>query len=207
MMSELASPADPLVLADGTKVDPATGKVIREKRNTLEVPRGSEAQKQMMQVRRRLVDLPEVPEKMHAVGLVLMYELFGLPDQDIALACGITAQQVGVIKMADAYKTLSDEIVQSVIAQDADVIRNSFHANAMAAADRINEFIHSDSEGIALSASKDALDRAGFRPADVVEHRHNVAGGLTIEITHRNDDNELPIIDIDVAEVEDAHAS
>ena len=36
-----------------------------------------------------------------------------------------------------------------------------------------------------MSAARDILDRSGHRPADVVEHRHRVDGGLVIEYVKR----------------------
>ena len=48
--------------------------------------------------------------------------------------------------------------------------------------------------GTRMAAAKDVLDRAGHRPADVIEHKHSLEGGLTIEYIDHKD--EIPTIDI-----------
>jgi hypothetical protein len=45
-----------------------------------------------------------------------------------------------------------------------------------------------------MTAAKDVLDRAGQRPVDIIEHRHKMEGGLTIEYVDKKDD--IPTIDI-----------
>ena len=54
----------------------------------------------------------------------------------------------------------------------------------------------SDNETTRMSAAKDVLDRAGQRPADVIEHKHKMEGGLTIEYVEKKDD--IPTINIDL---------
>jgi hypothetical protein len=46
-----------------------------------------------------------------------------------------------------------------------------------------------------MSAARDILDRSGHRPADVVEHRHRMDGGLVIEVVRR-DAVSVPTIDM-----------
>ena len=57
------------------------------------------------------------------------------------------------------------------------------------------DLLDSDSESTRGVAAKDVLDRAGQRPVDVVEHRHKMEGGLTIEYVEKKDD--IPTIDVD----------
>ena len=49
-----------------------------------------------------------------------------------------------------------------------------------------------------MAAAKDVLDRAGHRPADIVEHKIKMEGGLTIEYVDKKDD--IPVIDITLEE-------
>ena len=62
------------------------------------------------------------------------------------------------------------------------------------AATTVVGLLNSDNETTQLSAAKDILDRAGHRPVDVIEHRHKMEGGLTIEYVEKKDD--IPTIDI-----------
>ena len=51
-----------------------------------------------------------------------------------------------------------------------------------------------------MTAANNILDRAGHRPADIIEHRHKVEGGLTIEYI-KNEEQNIPTIDITPNEV------
>jgi hypothetical protein len=48
---------------------------------------------------------------------------------------------------------------------------------------------------LAFKASQDILDRAGHRPADVIEHRHRMEDSLNIVITKRDETKQLPTLE------------
>lgn len=191
----LADATAPLVLADGRKIDPATGQVIRE-RKTIEVPRAADAQRQVVSVRRTLAELPIPPKNMPAIAVVMSYTLWGLSEENIALAMELTLDQVRRIKMSEAYNSFHNTVVQTLNETQATEVRSLISKQATNAVGKIVELMESEREDIALSASKDLLDRAGHRPADVVEHRHSVEGALQIEIIRKTDGGELPTIDV-----------
>ena len=60
-----------------------------------------------------------------------------------------------------------------------------------------------DEEGaLGFAAAKDILDRAGHRPADVVEHRHRLDNSLQIEIIRKDENTaSLPVIDAEFEEL------
>ena len=196
----LASPSAPLKLADGRLVYP-DGSVIdpSEARNEfVEVPTNREATQLVVAARRKLADLPDVPRTMNTISVVLSYTLFGLDDVEIALATGLTELQIGTIKMNDAYTQMRDTVVGSIIASESDDVRQMFAVNSRLATNTLLSVLHrSKSETNKISVARDILDRAGHRPADVVEHRHKLDGGLTIEIIQR-DTKEMPTIDLEV---------
>ena len=99
-MTELASPNSPLVLADGTVINPITGAVQRDEaaQQFVEIPTAREAIRELTSIRRRISDLPVPPKQMNLVNLVVMYTLFGLCDQDIAVVLSVTEQQIKNIK-------------------------------------------------------------------------------------------------------------
>lgn len=191
----LADATAPLVLADGRKIDPATGQVIRE-RKTIEVPRAADAQRQVVSVRRTLAELPIPPKNMPAIAVVMSYTLWGLSEENIALAMELTLDQVRRIKMSEAYNSFHNTVVQTLNETQATEVRSLISKQATNAVGKIVELMESEREDIALSASKDLLDRAGHRPTDVVEHRHSVEGALQIEIIRKTDGGELPTIDV-----------
>lgn len=201
----LASPSAPLKLADGRLVYP-NGEIVdpSEARNEyVEVPTNREATQLVVSARRKLADLPDVPRTMNTISVVLSYTLFGLDDVEIALATGLSELQIGTIKMNDAYTQMRDTVVGSIIASESDDVRQLFATKSRMAADTLFSVLsRSKSETNKISVARDILDRAGHRPADVVEHRHKLDGGLTIEIIQR-DTKVVPTIDLEVEPSDD----
>lgn len=198
--------SDPLKLADGTLVFP-DGRVVAlgggvpspspRLVDIVTVPTNREAQRLVVAARKKLSDLPDVPRNMNAIGVVLSYTLFGLDDDEIAVATGMTSAQVSRIKAGDAYTTMSDEVVRSIVSAESGDIRDLFVKQSRTAASTMFDALNSSKAQDRITAAKDILDRSGFRPNDVVEHRHRLEGGLTIEII-RKDEVALPTIDIEV---------
>lgn len=193
-MNQLADINEPLVLADGTKIDPRDGTIIEDAPVLVEVPSHTEAVKLVTQTRRRIADLPDIPNRMHVVGAVLAYKLFGLDEVEIALATGMTEEQVGRIIVSDAYSQLHSKAVEGILQSDAENVRNLFAQGARAAAQNVVKLAQSNN-ALGFRAAKDVLDRAGMRPADVVEHRHRLDGELHIVHIRRDKTDEMPIIE------------
>jgi hypothetical protein len=122
---------------------------------------------------------------MNAVGVILCYTLYGLDDEEIAIATGLTSVQVGRIKVSDPYTQMHETIVRTVLDSETDVVRDLLSKNATRAASVMVEALDAGSRGDRMAAARDILDRSGHRPADVVEHRHRVDGGLVIEYVKR----------------------
>lgn len=204
----LADGQEPLRLADGRVVYPG-GRVVEEvappSRSTnnaglVEVPTNREAQELVINARRKLADLPDVPRTMNAISVVLSYSLFGLDDMDIALAIGSTETQVAKIRESDAYRTMHESVLRSILDAETDVVRDIFKQHSRMAANVLVDSLHNGARSERMFAAKDFLDRAGHRPADIVEHRHRMDGGLTIEIIRKDKDDVAPMIDMEITE-------
>lgn len=191
-MDQFAELNEPLVLADGTKIDTTTGEVLYD--SLVEVPSATEAIKLVTKTRKRIADLPDVPQRMHVVGAVLSYRLFGFDDAEIALALNLTDAQVGRIVISDAYTTLHREVVNSILHSETDSVRSLFEQGARRAAENVVK-ISSRTDALGFRAARDVLDRAGMRPADVVEHRHMMDGQLQIVHIRRDKHDDLPVIE------------
>lgn len=196
----LANSAQPLVLADGRLVYP-DGNIVDPKQaqeQLIEIPTNREATALVIAARRKISDLPDVPRTMNTISVVLSYSLFGLDDTEIALATGMTELQVGRIKIHDAYTRMKEDVVASILGSEADDVRSLFQQHSRMAVGKMVDILKtSKSEVNKLVVARDFLDRAGHRPADVVEHRHKMEGGLTIEIIRR-DDNAMPTVTIEM---------
>jgi len=185
----LANPSDTVEVNGETLVD-------KNGERFVEVPTHEDAQKRVVATRRRLIDLPDIPERMNTLGLVLSYELFGLFPNDVAIATGLTLEQVTNIMMLDAYTDLRRTVVEGIVEQDADSVRSIFVQKSRRSAERIAELAESNRPDIALMASKEVLDRGGHTVKQIVEHQHKMEGGLTIEIIKRDNSQDVPMIDV-----------
>lgn len=191
-----------LTLADGTVIDASDGTVVQDDiPGYVVVPTHQEAQELVVATRRRLIDLPDLPERMNTIGIVLVYALFGLGVEDTALATGLSTMQITNIKDTDVYASLEKDTVQNILDSEAETVRGIFRQNARNAAGRIVDAMNRPGVN-SFNAAKDILDRDGHRPADIVEHRHQVSGGLVIEHVRRSEDKALPVIDITAKELE-----
>lgn len=198
----LPSHNEPLRLADGKLVYP-DGKVVDpnkpQQKRFIQVPTNQEAQALVVATRRKISDLPDIPKVTNPVSVVISYTLFGLSDEEIALATNLTTNQITNIKSSAVYKSMHADIVNSILSAEADTVRDIFVQKSRRAALNITDGLDSDNPAERLLASKEVLDRAGFRPADIVEHRHNISGGLAIEIIKKVEDNS-PLIDLSLGD-------
>ncbi len=190
----LPNGTDPLILADGTMINPEDGSVVKDEPDEVivEVPNNEELQREIVAARVRLHDLPAPPQQMNSLSVVLSYSLFGVSNEDIATVLHITPEHVASIKSSEIYLTLQNQIVDNIVKSDQDAVRNMFAAQSIRAANRMNGLLDSDSENIQLQAAKDILDRGGHRPADVIEHRHKHEGGLTIQYVESDRAKDIP---------------
>jgi hypothetical protein len=206
-----ASDLEPLILADGTRIDPVTGKGIKDKterKGFTIIPSASEAQAIVAKTRRSIADLPMPSNQMNALSLVLFYKMYGLSNNDVAITVGISLEQVKNIQALEQYKNLFADIQKSVLEHEADDIREFFKQNAKGAASKIVEIAQEDEGVLGFKASQDILDRAGHRPADVVEHRHTMENSLRIEyIDKKAAAPDIPSIETTYRDVTDGNRS
>ncbi len=202
MSASLPSPSEPLRLADGSLVYPG-GRVTTAGDSSasppvgfVEIPTHREAQRVIAGTRRKLADLPEVPKTMNAVGAILAYTLFGMDDEEIAIATKLTIEQIGRLKVGDAYSQMHEAIVRTIVDSETDVVRDMLAKNARNAAATMVEALQAGNRSDRMAAARDILDRSGHRPADIIEHRHRVDGGLVIEYIKRGSE-EVPVIDME----------
>ena len=191
----------PLRLADGRlvypdgRVDHVDGAAIAAEQ-MVEVPTATEAVRIVTAARRKLSELPEVPRTMNAISVVLSYTLFGLDDEEIAIATGLSVEQIGRIKVGDPYTQMHDAVVRTVLDSETNVVRELFAKNARNAAQVVVRAMEEGTRADRMAAAKDILDRSGHRASDIVEHRHRMDGGLVIEIVKR-DGAQMPVIDME----------
>jgi hypothetical protein len=128
------------------------------------------------------------------VAIVAAYKTFGLSDADIAHVLGSTSDNVRAVVESVAYVQFMEAILQNVREHDNDKVRKLINDQAFAAAKRVVALKDSHDEKVALSASKDLLDRASGGAYSTDPNR-NVGNHLTIRII---DDRNNPVNNIEV---------
>ena len=186
---------EPLVLADGTRINPIDGAVIEEE-VLVEVPNTEQIKREIVASRKRISDLPVPPGQMNTLSVVISYSLFGISDEDISSASLIPLEQLQTIKSSDEYTNLQGQFIKNILESDLSDVRGLFVERSRSAANLMIDTLENNEVGLGtrLGVAKDVLDRAGHRPADIIEHRHKMEGGLTIEYVEKKDD--IPTIDI-----------
>ena len=175
-----------LTLADGSVVLPDGTVRKAHKQKSIEIPTNTVAQQVVHNANKRLADLPTLPAHMNTLSVVLVYSLWGLIDEDIAIATGLSKAQVAQVRAHDAYATLQRDMLQSIIKADQDDVRAVIAQHSRAAVNTVVELMDCDDDKVRLGASNSILDRAGHRPNDIVEHRITMEQALRIEFIHRD---------------------
>jgi len=183
---------EPLRLADGRLVYP-NGDIVAPAPVAIAEPERILPAR----VRRKANDLPAPAQQMNAIAVVLCYALYGLDDEEIAVATKLNAEQVGRIRDCDPYTQMHDAIMRTAMDRESDVVRDVFTKNARRAAATMVDALDAGARADRMAAARDILDRSGHRPADVVEHRHRMDGGLVIEIVRRDEHAQIPTIDVE----------
>jgi hypothetical protein len=190
----LATGFENLTLADGTVINPDNGAIVRDTPVTVEVPNNTEIQRELVIARTRIAELPAPSEQMNTISVILCYSMYGVSNDDIATLTKLPLESVQHVKMSEVYEEVQAEFVKNIVASDKSEVRDMFVEQSRHAASKMTEHMNSDSETISMSAAKDILDRAGQRPVDVVEHRHQIEGGLTIQ--YKKQEQDFPTIDV-----------
>lgn len=209
-----------LRLADGTLVDPLTREPIApalqlsqsKKRNSkTQTPQKEEKEEDVQEevipedklqivstVRRSIMDLSLDRNQMAMINNVLVYTLWGLPDDEIAIQCNCSMRDLVVIRDLDDYKRMHESLIDGLRSAYTNTVQGIIHNAAPVAARKMSRALESKSADIAMSAMKDILDRAGHRPADRVEHTHqiNSQSELVVRVIKQNDNEPMPIIEL-----------
>lgn len=167
------------------------------RRRIVEVPSNGQAVALVEGTRRKLSDLPLTPKHLNPIACICLYTMYGLDLQEIAVATGLPIDQITNIRMSNEYASIQRAVVDSVMETETGVVKDYIKKAADKAAQRVESQIDHANPDIAFRAAKDVLDRAGLRPADVVEHRGRMDMGLVIEVVDRRQDKERPVIDME----------
>lgn len=194
----LPAPNEPLILADGTRIDAKT----RAPANSVEIPRHTDLQAHVVRTRRKLDDLPDVPRRMNVLSIIVTYTLFGLTNAEIATALELEEPRIAALKSLAPFKEMLTEVTKSAIKRDGDEVRNLLQQESLNAVNRVTHLMNNaETESVQLSAARDILDRSNNRPDDVKHTHGGLSATLCIEHVVRSEDTSIPAL-VDVIDGE-----
>lgn len=198
-----------LRLQDGTLIDPLTRepmnvitKEVNNKEDEEDIPPTYEVDPSSLNLkaleRRSIMDLKLSPSHMAVINNVLVFTVWGMPDDEIATVCNCDVFDIEKIRQLDEYSQMQGALTEGMFAAIANDVQGRLTLASLTAADRIVQGLNSKSGDIRMAAAKDILDRSGHRAADRVEHIHSFGeeAELTIRVTHDSDKDDIPTIDL-----------
>lgn len=207
-----------LPLANGLVIDTRTGQAIipstspeaviqQQTTRTKQPPeaavvRGRDRNNRV--VRRGLVDLPADSRAVTTTGVVWLYFILGINDAEIADATGLKLSQVDMIKGLQLFQQLDHLIKDNLATLEADSVQKRIERMSSKALDGLEDILEDEETKPATKARvyMNMLDRGGFSPKQVMEHRHSLEGGLTIRhIREIAQPKTMPTIDVDAKDV------
>jgi len=150
-------------------------------------------------VRRGLVDLPADSKAVTTAGVVWLYFTLGINDAEIAEATGLKLSQVDMIKGLQLFQQLDTLIKDNIQALTSDNVQKRIDAMSASALDGLENLLDDEETRPATKARvlMNMLDRGGFSPKQVMEHRHSLEGGLVIRhIREVAQPKQMPTIDV-----------
>lgn len=202
-----------LPLANGLVIDTTTGQAMLPNTSPEAViNQQTKANKQSAQtatirgrdrnnraVRCGLIDLPADSKAITTCGVVWLYFTLGINDAEIAEATGLKLSQVDMIKGLQLFTQLDHLVKDNIAAMQADNVQKRIDAMSGKALDGLEDILEDEETRPATKARvlMNMLDRGGFSPKQVMEHRHSLEGGLVIRhIREIAQPKQMPTIDV-----------
>lgn len=104
---------------------------------------------------------------------MLMMRAAGMRPKEIAEATGYSQSRVSVILNDPRAKKLIPQLTGQMLREFQLDVREMIQSYSGEATETIGSLMrHAESEQVRLASAKDLLDRAGFKPKEVVQHTH-----------------------------------
>lgn len=151
-------------------------------------------------VRRSIVDLPASPPAVTTTGIVWLYYTLGLSDAEIAEATGLRISQVDMVKGLQLFQQIDTQLKDNLARLSHHDVQSRIDNMTGDALDGLEDLLQDEDTKPATRARilMNMLDRGGFAPKQVMEHKHSLEGGLTIRhIKEIAQPKQMPTIDIE----------
>lgn len=133
----------------------------------------------------REIKLPATPDVTNPIGLVTLYELYGLSDPQIVQALGFTQDQLETIRSTEVYRTIKDTVVNNIRDVTSTEVTGVFRDQAKRAASTIIANLDSNVATVAMTAATKVLEYAGISPKRA-EPDDRMSKGLNIVIMNKD---------------------
>lgn len=183
---------DPLVLADGRIVLPDCEDGAAPVISIKDVAAPSEYRPL---ARRAFKDFAASPSSLRAISVMFVLTVLGISDREVVDELGLTQDKIDEIRSSPMYSEVFDAILNEFINVNSGLLQSRIQAYSHAALTKVAHLsANAVKEETTLAASKDLLDRAGARPADLAGKNASMSNELRITITKRsNDDIEISV--------------
>jgi hypothetical protein len=155
-------------------------------------------------IRRGLIDLPADSKAVTTCGVVWLYFTLGINDAEIAEATGLKISQIDMIKGLQLFTQLDNLVKDNIHALSADSVQKRIDAMSADALNKLEDMLEDEETRPATKAriAMNMLDRGGFSPKQVMEHRHSMEGGLVIRhIREIAQPKHMPSVDVDARDI------
>jgi len=155
-------------------------------------------------IRRSIIDLPADSKAVTTAGVVWLYFNLGINDAEIADATGLKISQVDMIKGLQLFTQLDHLLKDNIAALQSDNVQKRIDAMSASALDKLEDLVEDEETRPATKARvlMNMLDRGGFSPKQVMEHRHSLEGGLVIRhIREIAQPKQMPVVDVDARDI------
>lgn len=167
-MSDTTLPqsTDELILPDGTRIMPDGTVLDPAMANAVQVENGKGAVALVEKMKRNLGDLPDIPQNLNPVCVILTYTAVGLNNADIATALStdtrhVTEADIQRLKDSEIYQKLEEMFDERVFDDEQRTARHILSKHSHRAAQKMVDLINSPSGDLSLAASRDVLRVSG----------------------------------------------
>lgn len=195
-MTQLASPDDPLILADGRKIDVTTGRVVKAGSKVVAPPSSSGLGDTANSARRRIEDVGIPPAMLSSLMAVAAFKLCNFDNIDVCHALGTTPDMLHAVERHSDYQKVVDLLSDSVKQRAQNDARGVLAVAAPRAAQLLADNIDADDDVLAQEAAKGVLDRVGIGKAG--EMGSIGSGAFRIEIVDKRNEGDMPSFSIKV---------
>lgn len=150
-------------------------------------------------IRRGIIDLPADPRAVTTVGVVWLYHTLGISDAEIAEATGLRISQVDMLKGLQLYTQIDNQLKENLARLAHHDVQARIDGMSGDALDGLEDLLQDEDTKPATRARilMNMLDRGGFAPKQIMEHKHSLDGGLVIRhIKEIAQPKNMPTIDV-----------